>query len=100
MTVVKINALEVPADTGDELAHRFAPRASALSEVPGFEGFELLQPADDRTTWLVVSRWADEESYQAWLESKNFASGHGKREGGPVSTGSEIWNYTIAVSST
>ena len=42
MTVIKINAITVPADTGDELAHRFAARAGAVDNADGFEGFELL----------------------------------------------------------
>jgi heme oxygenase (mycobilin-producing) len=30
MTVIKINAITVPRDSGDELAHRFAARAGAV----------------------------------------------------------------------
>src|SRR3954471_11466588 len=76
MTIVKINAITVPADSGDELAHRFAARAGAVDDQDGFEGFELLRPADERTTWLVVTRWRDEEAFQAWVTSPAFAHGH------------------------
>ena len=76
MTVLKINAITVPADSGDELAHRFAARAGAVDDRDGFEGFELLKPADDRTVWLVVTRWRDEESFQAWVSSPAFGHGH------------------------
>ena len=107
MTVVKINAITVPADSGDELAHRFAKRAGAVDGAAGFEGFELLKPTDDRVQWLVVTRWRDEESFQAWLASPSFAHGHrsaAERSGGeapqPVSTHSEVWSYTIAGGST
>ena len=51
----------------------------------GFEGFELLKPTDERTTWLVVTRWRDEESFPAWLNSPAFGHGHrsqAEREGG------------------
>ncbi|MBO0806581.1 MAG: antibiotic biosynthesis monooxygenase [Nocardiopsaceae bacterium] len=48
MSIVKINAITVPADSGDELARRFADRAGAVDNQPGFEGFELLKPIDDR----------------------------------------------------
>lgn len=82
MTVIKINALTVPADGGDELARRFAARAGAVDGRPGFEGFELLRPTDDRTTWLVVTRWADETSFDAWMSSADFARGHGQGAGG------------------
>lgn len=104
MTVVKINAITVPADSGDELARRFAARAGAVDNQDGFEGFELLKPTDSRTTWLVVTRWRDEESFQAWLNSPAFGHGHrpaGERAGGepparPVGVHSELWSYEIA----
>ena len=76
MSVVKINAITVPADSGDELAHRFAARAGAVDDAEGFEGFELFKPTDERTQWLVITRWRDEESFQGWLRSESFASGH------------------------
>ncbi len=103
MTVIKINAITVPADAGDELAHRFAARAGAVDGAEGFQGFELLKPTDDRTQWLVLTRWASEDDFQAWVSSPSFAEGHrsaAERAGGdapkPVSTHSEIWSYEIA----
>src|SRR5699024_3030978 len=74
MSVIKINAITVDPDSGDELAHRFAARAGAVDDQDGFEGFELLKPTDGRTTWLVVTRWRDEESFQAWMGSPAFRS--------------------------
>jgi heme-degrading monooxygenase HmoA len=76
MTVVKINAITVPPDSGDELARRFAARAGAVDNQDGFEGFELLRPTDERTTWLVVTRWRDEAAFEAWLTSPAFGHGH------------------------
>jgi heme oxygenase (mycobilin-producing) len=107
MTVVKINAITVPTNSGDELARRFAARAGAVDSQAGFEGFELLKPTDDRNTWLVVTRWRDEESFQAWLTSPAFGHGHrsaAERAGGeaqkPVGVHSELWSYEIAGGST
>jgi heme-degrading monooxygenase HmoA len=82
MSIVKINAITVPADSGDELARRFAARAGAVDGQPGFEGFELLQPTDGRNVWLVVTRWADEESFDAWKNSASFGQGHGRPAAG------------------
>jgi len=103
MSVVKINAITVPADSGDELARRFAKRAGAVDNQDGFEGFELLKPVDERTTWLVVTRWRDEASFQAWLHSPAFGHGHrsaAERSGGEappaVGVSSELWSYEIA----
>ncbi|MFO7691277.1 MAG: antibiotic biosynthesis monooxygenase [Cryobacterium sp.] len=104
MTIIKINAITVPADSGDTLAQRFAARAGAVDGQPGFEGFELLKPVDDdRHTWLVVTRWADEESFQTWVDSKAFGEGHqsdkpaeGAPAARPVGMSSELWSYEIA----
>jgi heme oxygenase (mycobilin-producing) len=114
MSVIKINAITVDADSGDELAHRFAARAGAVDDQDGFEGFELLKPTDDRTVWLVVTRWRDEEAFQAWLTSRSFTEGHkqatapgqghghGQAPGGegapqrPVGVQSELWSYVVA----
>ncbi|KAA1422693.1 antibiotic biosynthesis monooxygenase [Mumia zhuanghuii] len=76
MSVIKINAITVPADSGDELAKRFAARAGAVDDTDGFEGFELLKPTDDRTVWLVITRWRDEAAFEAWKSSPAFAHGH------------------------
>ena len=118
VSVIKINAITVPADSGDELAERFAARAGAVDGTEGFEGFELLKPTDDRNTWLVVTRWRDEGSFEAWVSSPAFAHGHrseaeqssGANPGGhpggsegaaegaqrPVGMSAELWSYEVA----
>jgi heme oxygenase (mycobilin-producing) len=103
MSVVKINAITVDPDSGDELAHRFAARAGAVDDQDGFEGFELLKPTDDRNTWLVVTRWRDEDAFQAWLSSSSFSRGHaggagseGTKTPRPVGVHSELWSYVVA----
>ena len=55
MSVVKINAITVPAERADELVARFAARAGEVSSSPGFESFELLRPSDDRETFLEAA---------------------------------------------
>jgi heme-degrading monooxygenase HmoA len=121
MTVIKINAITVPADSGDELAKRFAARAGAVDDQDGFEGFELLRPTDDRHTWLVMTRWRDDDAFNAWLSSPAFGHGHaqaraagdqaapdGHPHGGAhdnphgggeqsrVGVNSELWSFDIA----
>lgn len=116
MSIIKINAITVAADSGNELAQRFAARAGAVDNQDGFEGFELLQPTDERTTWLVVTRWRDEDSFNAWVSSPAFGAGHqsegasggghphgggGQGHGkGPVGVSSELWSYQVAGGST
>jgi|SRR5664280_596759 len=103
MTIIKINAITVPADGGDELARRFAARAGAVDDQAGFEGFELLKPTDERNTWLVITRWADDQSFQAWVNSPAFGHGHRGDAAPPdqsaapkVGMSSELWSYEVA----
>lgn len=100
MSIVKINALAVPADAdaGDELARRFANRAGAVDGAPGFGGFELLRPTDERTTWLVVTRWRDEAAFAAWSASRENRMARAQAGTGPkpVATGAELWSFEIA----
>jgi heme-degrading monooxygenase HmoA len=86
MSVVKINALQIPPQAGDEIVKRFAARIDELSEVDGFEGFELLKPTGEaESRWFVYTRWADEDAYLAWRNSDTFARGHAAS--GPSSGG-------------
>ena len=97
MSVVRINAIEVPAERADEMARRFAARAGEVEKADGFEEFQLLRPTDDRTTWLVYTRWRDEAAFQGWVDSRAFGQGHGQRPEGqqPVATGSELWSFRV-----
>ena len=104
MTVVKINAITVREGSGDELAQRFAKRAGAVDDAEGFEGFDLLRPNDDRGTWLVVTRWRDEEAFNAWVSSPAFSHGHRGEQAAadgdeaqppPVGVHSELWSYDL-----
>jgi heme oxygenase (mycobilin-producing) len=107
MTVIKINAITVPPEMGEEVAMRFGSRAGAVDDSPGFEGFELLRPEDDRTQWLVVTRWVDEESFEAWRGSDSAANAHahepaaeGEPPPRPMGLTAELWSYSVAVQST
>jgi len=96
MSVVKINAISVPAERVDEFEARFAARAGEVSSSPGFEAFELLRPTDDRDTYLVYTRWKSENDFQAWVSSPAFQHGHrAHSEQGPVSAHSELWQFEV-----
>ncbi len=96
MSVVKINAITVARERFDEFAQRFASRAGRVSGAPGFEGFELLRPNDERDVCLVLTRWRSEEDFRAWVASPDFSAGHAQhREGGPIGTASELWSFDV-----
>lgn len=99
-SVIKINAITVPEDSGDELGQRFASRHGSMEGTPGFQGFELLQPADERNVWLVLTRWDSEQDFQKWRNSQHFGKSHGESDHEPkkkpVGVSSELWSYTVA----
>ncbi len=96
MSVVKINAITVPRERFEEFAQRFASRAGHVQNSDGFEAFELLRPNDDRDVCLVVTRWRDEQAFEAWRTSADFAAGHAQhRTGGPIGTASELWSFDV-----
>jgi len=103
MTIIKINAITVPDEAGNEVARRFGERVGAVDDADGFEGFELLRPADERNTWLVVTRWRDEASFEAWTKSAAFAHGHREAMGAakapqPMNLQAELWSYSVELS--
>ena len=109
MSVVKINAIDVPEGHGPELEARFAKRAGAVDQQPGFEHFELLRPIEGETRYFVYTRWESEDAYQAWLNGQSFGASHGKPAGGgdkpggsekpagerPVSTGASLLAFEV-----
>ncbi len=96
MSVVRINAITVPAERAEEFEARFAARAGEVATSPGFEAFELLRPSDDRGVYLVYTRWESAEAFNAWVQSSAFTRGHkAHNTQGPVSSQSELWSFEV-----
>ena len=109
MSVVKINAIEVPQGAGPELEARFAARMGAVEGTAGFEGFELLRPVAGEERYFVYTRWADEGSYRAWADggARSAHAGTGGSGGAdsgagenrrPVSTGASLLEFEVVTS--
>lgn len=107
MSVVRINAIEVPEGMGPALEERFAKRLGAVDQQPGFEGFELLRPTGEaESRYFVVTHWASAEDFDAWVNSPAFGHGHGGPPAGhggeappPVSTGSSVLEFDVVARS-
>ncbi|MDF3300795.1 antibiotic biosynthesis monooxygenase family protein [Streptomyces tropicalis] len=100
MSVVKINVLTVPDEQRETLEKRFASRAHAVESSDGFEWFELLRPVEGTESYLVYTRWRDEESFQAWMEGPMKAAHRGGGEEGerparPAASGSTLWSFEV-----
>ena len=96
MTVVKINAIEIPEGAGPELEQRFAHRAHAVEGSPGFERFELLRPIKGDNRYFVVTHWDSEESFQAWANGPARAAHAGERKN-PVATGASLLEFEVVM---
>lgn len=94
MTVVKINAIEVPEGAGPELEKRFAARQGAVENAPGFISFELLRPVAGETRYFVVTRWSSDEAFQAWSAGSGRAAHSGERSR-PVATGASLLEFEV-----
>ena len=113
MSVVKINAIDVPPGAGPELEQRFAARAGMVDQQPGFEEFMLLRPTAGEERYFVLTRWESEEAFQNWRNGQAFEHGHGQdraegasggHQGGhpggqanqpPVSTGASLLEFEV-----
>lgn len=106
MSVVKINALEIPPQAGEEIIKRFTARMGSLADVAGFEGFELLRPTGDaETRWFVYTRWNDQASYEAWRDGDGARNSHAQSSAPdgaaepqkPVSMGATLLEFEVEV---
>jgi heme-degrading monooxygenase HmoA len=98
MTVVKINAITVPAERTEAFERRFAERASLVEGMPGFAGFELLRPVSGDERYFVVTHWVDDASFQAWVGSESFRLGHAKTtspDHQPVAAHAELLEFDV-----
>jgi heme-degrading monooxygenase HmoA len=96
VSVVRINAITVPAERAEEFERRFAARAGEVGTMDGFEAFELLRPTDDRDVYLVYTRWSTQEAFDAWVNGQAFQRGHTAHSTqGPVSSESALWSFDV-----
>jgi len=106
VSLVKINALEIPPRAGDEIVKRFEARLDSLKAVAGFEGFELLRPTGEtEQRWFVYTRWADQASYEAWRDGDGARASHARHAtdgedseaSKPVSMGATLLEFEVTV---
>ena len=100
MTVVKINAIQLPEGAGPELEKRFAARAGSVQNSPGFRGFQLLRPTAGESRYFVVTQWESEEAFAAWRDGDARAA-HATPEGEaprkPVATGADLLEFEVVL---
>lgn len=100
MSIIVTNELTIPAARAPEVTAKFTANAQRLDGAEGFEGFELCQPTDpEDDRWLVITRWRDEDAYEAWRQSRHFHQSHpnGGDENHRGAANSVIRHYRVAV---
>lgn len=96
MTVVKINAIEIPEGAGPELEKRFANRAHAVENSPGFRGFQLLRPVKGEDRYFVVTQWESEEAFAEWRDGPARQAHAGERAK-PVASGASLLEFEVVL---
>ena len=92
---VAINKLSVPAEYAGRLEEGFG-RAGGMDGVPGFVSFDLLR-AEAGGEYLVLTRWHDKPSFEAWREGDAFQRAHASTNpNSPVR--SELGLYDVILS--
>ena len=101
MSIVRINALQVPEAARETFEARFANRAGMVESAEGFEHFELLRPTEGSDRYLVYTRWRSEADFEAWTQSMAFNQGHaaagvGRQHGeSPAAASGELWSFEV-----
>ncbi len=92
MSVVVINALNVPEGAGGELEARFAARKHSVDSAPGFEGFKLLRPVAGESRYFVYTQWATREDYETWRDNR---AGHDHSKQKPVASDNALLEFEV-----
>ena len=91
------NSLPVKEGAADEIVDRFAESRGNVQGFPGFVSMEVLK-SDTEEEVLVVTRWRDRESFEAWVHSDEFRRAHGRGGAGGLLTGHpKMTSYSVAV---
>jgi heme-degrading monooxygenase HmoA len=73
---VAINYITCRDDYRVRFEELFKSRAKAIDRLHGFLGMTVCRPQKTGDSYLVISQWEDEKSFQAWTKSPEFWEGH------------------------
>ncbi len=94
------NSLPVKEGAADQIVERFAESRGHVQGFPGFVSMEVLK-SDAEDEVLVITRWRDRESFEAWVHSDEFKMAHGRGGGTGLLRGHpQMTSYRVAVERT
>ncbi len=76
MSYVVANRVFVKQQYSQEFEHRFNNRAGQINQQPGFVLMEVLKPQSEKTPYVVLTHWKDEQAFQNWVRSEDFKIAH------------------------
>jgi heme-degrading monooxygenase HmoA len=92
---VAINRLRVPGEYAGRLEDGFS-KAAGMDGVGGFVSFDLLR-SEAGGEYLVLTKWQDKASFEAWREGDSFQRAHASTNpNSPVK--SELGTYDVVIS--
>jgi heme-degrading monooxygenase HmoA len=75
--VTVISRFRVRNGLEEEVRRAFLNRPRLVEKTPGFRGLEVLTDSQDPAVFLLLTRWADEASFQTWHRSDAHHQSHG-----------------------
>lgn len=75
MAVISYFPISLPPEAREGFEKSWKSRVGAVDTFPGFISTELVA-LPDRGEYVVLTRFEDEKSFEAWITSDNFTRGH------------------------
>ncbi len=75
---VSMSRLRVPPNRAPELVAAFRDRAHLVEDAAGFLGLEVWQSDRDAGELIMVSHWADRDSFKTYMKSDDHRFSHGR----------------------
>ncbi|QHS21624.1 antibiotic biosynthesis monooxygenase [Virgibacillus sp. MSP4-1] len=72
---VVMNNIPVTDEGRPIFEDRFLNRQGKIEEMPGFQAIRVLRPVHGNT-YVILTQWEDEKSFQNWKNSQSFAKAH------------------------
>ena len=90
---VVMNVVEANEGRVEDFESAFRNRERLVRQAEGFVGFELLRRDRDRE-YVVLTRWENEEAFEAWVGSELFERSH-RHADGQFAHGNEVRRYDV-----
>lgn len=95
--IAVVNRLPVKDGGADRVVEMFAGSRGSVQGFPGFVSMEVLR-SEDASEVMVMTRWQDKASFDAWVASEEFARAHrGSGTGELLAGHPKMTSYEVVV---